>query len=294
MAFIRKSRLVLAPVGTLAAKLAQGIDVSALRCTFRVKNTLVGSPPKPTHAEIEVYNLNRFSQSFVSSTPAVAVSLEVGYVDEGTQQIYLGEVRTGDTRQVGPNYVTKLVTDDKGRKLQKTQIHVGIAPATPVKACIQTILQAFNVAGGPWGDSVIGEGNLEFAMGELAKKGITSLYPKGGMFSGYAVDELTDLCRGCNMEWFIQGGALFLRLKGSPLGSTVLSLSGSSGLVGSPSLDNEGRLTAEALLLPGIVVGSVVEIDAKFIQGAFRLIECQYRGDTHGNDWHVVMKGVRY
>lgn len=292
MALQRKFRLVVAPVGGLAEKLAQGLDISQLRCTFSVKNTIV--KPKPTHAVIEVYNLNPFSQNFVSSTPAIAVSLEAGYVDEGTQQIYLGEVRTGDTRQMGPNYVTKLDTDDKGRKLQKTLINVGVAAGTPVESIIRTLLQAFNATGGPWGDSTIGEGNLKFAMNELKKNGITSLYPRGGVLSGYAADELNDLCRGCNLEWSIQSGALFLRVKGAPLGKSVLSLSSSSGLINSPALDNEGQLTAEALMLPGIVVGSVVEIDAKFVKGAFRLVECHYRGDTHGKDWHVTMKGVRY
>jgi hypothetical protein len=294
MAFRRRFNLVLAPLGP-NSQFVQGINVSKLRCKFAVKKTIIGSPPKPNHAVIEVFNLSSLSASFVSSTPAIAVSLDAGYADEGTQRIYLGEVRTGDTRQEGTEQITKLDTDDKGRKFIQPLVNTGVAVGTPVIDAIRTLLNAFNATGGAFGYSTIGEGNLQFAMNELKQRGITSLHPNGGLFSGYVVDELTDLCRGANLEWSIQDGSLFIRQVGAPMGTSVLSLSGSSGLIGSPAIDNEGRLTAEALMLPGIVVGAVINFNSKYINNvAYRITECTYRGDTHGTDWHVQMKGTRY
>jgi len=295
MAFVRQFRLVVAPTGDLATKLsgAGGLDVSALRCTFRVKKTLL---PKPNHAVIEVYNLSRDNQAFLESTKAVAVSLEAGYQDEGTSQIYLGEMRQAETKQSGPNYITKMSTDDKGRKLQTTQINVPVGPGATVEQVIRLILGTFNgIQGGPWGTTTIGEGNLKFAMQELSKNGVTSLYPRGGVLSGWSAQVMTDLCKSANLEWSIQDGALFLRPIGAALGPRSIVLSASTGLVGSPVVDNEGRVTAECLMIPGIKPGIVVDFDAKFLKGGFRLYEVSYHGDTHSKDlWKIRIRGTKY
>jgi hypothetical protein len=291
VAFKKKFQLVIAPVGDLASTLAQGIDVSELRCTFVVKKTL---KPTPNHAVIEVYNLSRDSCAFLECTKALRVRLDAGYEDEGTSQIYLGEVRTADTRQVGPEYITKMSTDDKGRKLQKTQINVPIGPGTTIEAAIRLLLQSFKLQGGAWGQSTVEEGNLKYAMGELKKLGVTSLYPRGGLLSGYSAQIMTDICRSANLEWSVQDGALFLRPVGTALGDRSISLSSASGLIGSPALDNEGRLTAECVMIPGIRPGIVIDLDSKFLKGGFRLTEVHYHGDTHGPEWKMKLKGEKY
>lgn len=288
MAWKRQYRLVIAPLGSVAATLAEGIDVSKLRCTFRVKKTL---KPTPNHADIRVYNLNTYSQALLSNSKALSVSLDAGYEDEGTSRIYLGEVRTADTKQHGPDYITKMTTDDKGKKLQTTQINVPIRAGSPIEDVIRLILGSLN---GTITDSKVGEGNLQHAMKELATIGMTSLHPRGGVLSGYAAQELTDLCKGANLEWSIQDGALFLNPIGGSYGKRSLVLSSSTGLIKSPVVDNEGVMTAETLMVPGLYPGAVVDFDAKFLKGGYRLTQVEYHGDSHGADWFAKIKGTRF
>lgn len=290
MAFKRKYSLVVGPIGSLAAKFAQAIDVSNLRIRFKVKKTL---KPAPNHAEINIYNLNENSQALLSNSKALAVSLDAGYEDEGVFRVYLGEIRTAETKQDGPDYVTRLTTDDKGRKLQTVPINVPIRAGSPIEDVIRLILGCFNSTGSPSG--TVGEGNLRRAMQELTQKyGVTSLHPRGGVLSGNAAQELTDLCKGANLEWSIQDGALFLVPVGGVSGQRSVVLSASTGLLKSPIVDNEGYVTAESMLVPGIYPGAVVDFDSKFIKGGYRVTQVEYHGDTHGPAWYCKFRGNKY
>lgn len=289
MAWQRAYKLVVGPIGSLAATLAQSIDVSNLRITFRVKKTL---KPQPNHADIRVWNLNTFSQALLENSAALACSLEAGYKDEGMFRVYLGEIRTADTKQHGPDYVTKMVTDDKGRKLQKVHINVPIRAGSPIEDVIRLILGSFNGTGAPSG--TVGEGNLKKAMEELKKFGLTSLHPRGGLLAGNAAQELTDLCKGANLEWSIQDGNLFLLPVGKAWGKASVVLNSNTGLLKSPMVDNEGFITAESLMIPGIYPGSVVIMESKFKSGAYRVTEVEYHGDTHGVDWFCKIKGEKH
>lgn len=291
MAFIRKINLNLSPAPVNGVIAPGGIDVSALRCTFTVKKT---TKPKPNHAVIKVYNLNSDNQAFLTKPSALSVLLEAGYEDEGMQQIYLGEVRSAETKQDGPNYVTTMSTDDKGRKLQNTQIHVPIGAGASLESVVRTILGAMNSDPLTGKYPPIGEGNLASTMKQLRLLGITSLHPRGGTLSGFAAKELTDLCNSVGLSWSVTDGALYMTLNGTYTSNRSLVLSSDTGLIGSPVVDNEGRVTAEMIMIPGIRLGAVVDFDAKFISGGYKIHEVTYQGDTHGQDWHCKFLATKY
>ncbi len=85
------------------------LDVSALRCSFRVKKSL---KPEPNVATVKIWNLSEKSRAVFSGKGALKIRVEAGYRETGLHQIYLGEVRSGHSTVEGPDIVTEVTTGD--------------------------------------------------------------------------------------------------------------------------------------------------------------------------------------
>lgn len=292
MAFQRAySCQVGASVDSAPSNSSDAIDVSNLRLKFKVKKDLT---PIPNHAELTIYNLSHDTRSLLETAKVLPVSLAAGYVDEGISQIYLGDLRQGETKKKGPDVLTKMDTDDKGKKLQTLRINCPVGPGLSVENAIRQMLAALNPSDNTQLGAVIGEGNLKTMMNQLKTLGVTSIYPNGGVLSGYVVRQLTDLCRSVGMKWCIDDGCLYFVFDKITDSGQVVNLSSTSGLIGSPVVDNEGTLTANVIMIPDIKPGVIVHMDAVDLKGYFRLSKCEYRGDTHseeGEHWGIKING---
>lgn len=277
MAFLRQVSLQIAPSAVNGVIAPAAIDVSDLRVRFKVVKDL---KPTPNHAEIEVFNLGEQNRAFLenqkSKSKALAVRLEAGYVDDGVGQIYLGDIRNADSFKTESEWVTKMSTDDKGRKFQTVRINVPIGPGMPLLKVFELLFDALG----------IGYGNLKKTMGELTSMGVTSLHPNGGVLSGYVAQEITDLCNSAGLEWSIQDGVVYIVVNGVADKTQSPYLSSDSGLIGSPTIDNEGIVTAHTVMIPTIRPGIVVNFDSEKLKGGYRVTKCEYHGDTHGDAWH--------
>lgn len=294
MAFIKAYSLVIAPDGAGEAPdvisggsgavtpNGGGLDVSALRMSFYVKKDI--TKPTPNHADIRVYNLSSKSQRFLENSKVLSVRLEAGYKDEGTSQIYLGEIRHADTTTHGPDSVTKMTTDDKGRKMQKTRINIPLGAGVPLSTVMGFLVDVLGV----------GRGNMDKTLASLADGGGASLHPRGGVLSGYAAQELTDLCNSAGLFWSIEDGVLYLSKTDLSVQATAIQLSSSTGLMKSPTIDNEGIMTAETIMIPGMRPGVIVDFDAKNLKGGYLVTKCEYHGDTHGRQWHIRIHGKKH
>jgi hypothetical protein len=105
---------------------------------------------------------------------------------------------------------------------------------------------------------------------------------------------LTALTRSAGLEWSIQDGNLQLLDRGKALAGTSLLLNSDTGLLDSPTVDNEGVLTAKMLMIPGVRCGGLVTIDAKRIKGTYRIEKATWSGDTSSTDWYVEINAKRY
>ena len=279
------------PPATFSNTAQLAIDVSNLRCEFKVKKT--SKPKPPNHAEIKIYGLSPDNQRFLETPKVLNVRLSAGYQDEGMSEIYVGEIFSGSTQTMGPECVTTLVTDDKGRKLQPIKINVSVGAGATIESVIRTMLGVMN------GDQTmqgvqVGEGNLKATMAQLKALGVTTMHPRGGVISGYVATELTDLCQSVGLEWSIQDGNLYVTLANTATSGLAIKLSANTGLLGSPTVDNEGIVSARTVMIPGLKIGTKVNFDAKNLKGGFRVTDCTWTGDTHGAPWWIDFKGVRY
>lgn len=259
-------------------------DFSGLDIEFKVKKSL---KPEPNTCEIKVYNVSEAHRKGIEATGGkvtpVPVRLEAGYKSASRVLLFLGEVRSGETAIEGADIITTLSTGDK-EAIAKARISVPSGPGEPVATTLQRVVAALGV----------GVGNLATAQRVMANKGIVTFFPKGGVISGNAAQRLTDLCNSANMEWSIQDGNVQIVDRGKPLEGKAVLLSPSTGLVGSPTVDDKGIAQAKTFIIPDLRCGGKVVFDAAWLKGGYRIKEIEYTGNTREKEWYANLHCETY
>lgn len=278
--FRRAVRLVVG-VGALGVEIKHDPDEpgQALDIAFDIERTL---KPEPNTAEISIWNLNPDHRKALEGLDEVPVSLEAGYQGR-TSLLYLGRLRQCSSRRDGPDIITTVSSGD-GEKEQKTaRVNFASAQGTPPKTVIDQLVRALGLDPGNSQDAAL--------LAAMAQK--ASIFAQGTVVSGQASAEMTRLCDSLGLEWSVQQGAVQLLLKGKPLLSALLLVSPETGLIGSPSIDNKGVLSAQLLMVPDVVPGCVVQLQSEFINGTFRIEKAKYSGDTAGADWFIDIEAKK-
>ena len=213
------------------------------------------------------------------NTAIVPVKIEAGYLGN-ISTIFLGEMRTAQTVQDGTDLITELNTGDSDEARILARSSRGFPPGANAYVVAQAIIQDMN----------IGQGNIATVQSILMN---SPLFIQGGIVKGNSMDALVDIATSCGLEVSIQGGVTQWLTAGCPLGGEAYSLSSDTGLVGSPTVDTKGLLHAETLLLPGLAPGQPIEVNAKFVQGWFRILSTECTGDTKGKDWGYSIEAGR-
>lgn len=267
--------------GALAAiEGTMGFEVSNLDCVFKVKKNL---KPEPNTCELKLYNLAGPTRRVLEGAKKLTLRLEAGYVG-AVCQLFLGEVRSARTSREGPDIITEVSTGDSEKEIQESRINMSIGPKVPASVALESIARALKV----------GLGNVPVAAAKLAAKGVTPFGP-GTVISDNAARALTDYCRSADLEWSIQDGVLQILDRAKALDSMAVFLSADTGLIGSPTIDNKGLVTATALIQPDLIPGRKVVLNTIAHKGdGYRIEECEYTGDTAGNDWQVKMSLRKY
>lgn len=253
------------------------VDMSSLRVSFSVEKTL---KKEPNTATIKVWNLNEDSRNLLSQGRALGVLLEAGYGGDNSQ-IYLGQLRGAVSQIEGPDVTTTFTTGDGDKALQSARLSIPLGPKTPTQTALLAISRTLGV----------GLGNVSQAAAKLAGG---SIYPSATVLTGSSTDALDWICHSAGLEWSIQDGQLQILDYGAALDAKPYILSAETGLVGSPSVDNNGIITAECLMLHGLRPGLRVVFDSRFVKGVHRIDEIEYTGDTHDGSWGMRLQcGVK-
>lgn len=255
---------------------------------FKVEKTL---KPEPNSCWLEVRNLNEDHRAELEELKpkkkgdirGIPVKIEAGY--QGDEALlWLGDLRTVTSLRDGPDWVTTLESGDGEKAIQNARIHQSFGPKTPVDTALRAIVRTLGV----------GEGNLGQVVHRLKVNGFGKLLPHGTVLSGSASRELTDFCKSADLEWSVQDGAIQFVDRGKVLAGKAIRLSADTGMIGSPSVDNDGVLTVQSQLIPDVRVGGLLVLDADRIKGGYRIVKATWSGDTHGGDWTITMEAKRY
>jgi hypothetical protein len=264
------------------------IEFTGLDCAFKVEKTLKA---QPNTCELSIWNLSEEHQAQLEqlgkkgkgpATTGIPCKIDAGYAD-GTSLIWLGDLRTADTVRDGPDWVTHLTSGDGEKAWQNAKLHVSYGPKTSLETALRAMVRALGV----------GEGNLGKIVSKLKQAG-SAIFPHGTVISGPVSRELQAFAQSADLEVSIQDGAIQFVDRGKALAGTALLLNDDTGLIESPTVDNEGVLTAKMLMIPGVRCGGLVTLDAQRIKGTYRIEKAVWSGDTASTDWDITIDAKRY
>lgn len=274
--------------GRVATLTVGTLQIKSLDFSFRIEKSL---KPEPNTCEIQVFNLTKEHAAEIAglapktgaqAKAGIPCKLEAGY-EGATSLLWHGDLRTAWTRVEGEDRVTTLSSGDGEKAIQNARINLSFGPKTSIETVLRSVVRALGV----------GEGNLSKVVALLKQAG-ASFFPCGFVCSGSAADVLHAIAGSTGLEASVQDRALLFLERGKPIPGQSLRLSSETGLIESPTVDNEGVLTAKALLIPGIRPGVVVVMDAEYVKGGYRVERCTYTGDTSGEEWGVEFTAKRY
>jgi len=279
-------------VGSLSIPAGQGTGLDVEFTVKRgVKITQQSMAPQPNTCDLTIFNLspNHRQQIEASSTsnaksPPVPVAIAAGY--QGiSHTIFAGELRTAHTVTVGPRKATTLTTGDGDKALTQARLTLALGKGSSAKQALQQIVASLGV----------GAGNLQRAITLLEQQPLAAcLFARGITFKGAAADIMSDFCRSVGLAWSIQNGALQFTSLGEPLAGQAILIDSQHGMTSSPTVDTKGVLTVNTEMIPGIVPGIAISVQAANIQGGFRVLRVTTKGATDGNDWGHEIEAQRY
>lgn len=258
------------------------IEIKDLRFAFSITATL---KPQPNKATIQVFNLNPDHRSQIEQLGTVPVRLDAGYKD-GTQTLFLGDLRTCPSMRDGADVVTVVESGDGAKAVQKSRVAISVAKGTNTDKVLRDVATAIGVSAGNLNDAV--------TKIKTSFPGSGSIFPTGTVLMGSAAREMTNICKSLNLEWSIQQGKLQILERGKALAGEAVLLSKYTGMIDAPTVDNKGVLSVSSLLNPEIFPGRLLVLEGDRLHGQYRIEECEYKGDTRGGDWRVDMKAARY
>lgn len=252
--------------------------LSAMDVTFKAKRAHAA---RPGTLELDVYNVTEQHRNELTSATRgrTFVEVQAGY-EEGRSVIFRGDVRKATAKRDGVDWVVHVEGGDGEHAIRTARLARSFAAGASVDAVAQSIADAMGV----------GIGNAAQAL-RGARLGATGgVYAEGTTVQGRASAELTRLCNSTGLSWSVQEGALLLLPVGGAIQREAIRLAPDTGLLGSPEVGRSGHAKAQALLIPDLVPGRLVQLDAATARGLYRIESAEYSGDTRGDDWHVDLE----
>jgi hypothetical protein len=260
---------------------------SALRVRFEIKQ---GVKDTPNAAKITVFNLSEASRGAISGNAALQpgktatgamgqvgtqVSLVAGY--QGiADTLFFGSAFKVTTKRDGPDITTEIEATDGQYALLNAAFNQTYAKGTPLSAILSDVAKAMGVNIGV----VIGLPDYTLSRSQTLSGGCR---------------QVLDTClRRHGIEFNVLNNKLNMVPKGRHLGKTAIVVSPQTGMLGVPSITDEG-VTFDSLLNPKLIPGQLVQVVSQNekAQGFYKLRAATFVGDSHADDWKVTAECAR-
>ncbi|MEK8128658.1 hypothetical protein WMW72_12145 [Paenibacillus filicis] len=265
------------------------LDVSQLRCTFKIQKTI---QQQPNFSEIAIYNLAPDTENSIIQE-GNRIVIEAGY--EGNQY---GVIFDGDViqpirdKEDGVTYRLTLYSLDGDRFMNQGFVGFSVLKGQSARSLVGNIVAQSKVP------AQVGSISDGFSAQELSR---------GKVVFGLAKDYLRQLAQSQEASFYIEDGKVNLvRMADLPVGE-ILDLAPASGLIGNPAQNDQG-VTFKCLLNPSVKINTLVRIDNSLIraqtyqqgqvirnldsEGIYRVIKVTYSGDTRGDNWECECEAV--
>jgi len=251
----------------------------SLDCSFEIEKS---TEREPNSCSLTIINLSPSNRSALDDAATFPVRVSAGYPDM-VSMLFDGDVRTASSRRrprgvtnraENVDVLTEIEAEDGGQRWRNATVQRSYAPGVPVATVLRDTITALG----------IGEGNLN-DVGTVGLNGEVATFTQGTTLSGQAHREVDRIVRSLGLRWSIQNGALQLRGGTTPITTTAIRLSPTTGLIGSPAPDADGTVTAVALLNGGLYPGRPVVLESRETSGSYAVKRVRHVGDTAAQDW---------
>lgn len=258
------------------------LDVSQLRCTFRIRKTINQTP---NFSEVTIYNLNATTENAIIQE-GNRVIIEAGY--EGNQY---GVIFDGDVVQAirdkedAVTYRLTLYALDGDRGYNMGFVNFSMIRGQSQRDVIE---------------NVVGNSSVATKLNSISDDLSPSKLTRGKVMFGMMKDYLRQLAQTNDATFYLEDGRVNIVRMSDPPAGEVVKLTPDSGLIGVPQQADLG-VTFKCLLHPGIKISGMVQIDSSLIRaqtfqlgqvqrpldaaGLYRVVSVEFIGDTRGDDW---------
>lgn len=271
------------------------LDVSQLRCTFKVYKTIL---MQPNLSEVTIYNLNANTENAIISE-GNEIIIEAGY--EGNSQygiIFRGQIiQPIRDKEDGHTYKLTLTSLDGDAFMNWGVMNVTYTKGQTKRAIVEDIV---NKASNP------------AKFGSISENFDTQQLTRGKVVFGLARDYLRQIAQSQQASFYVEDGKVNIVKADDMPSDEAIELNAKSGLVGSPAQSEYG-ITFKCLLNPRIKLGTFVHIDNRLIKetqitpvliqpnqkanaqiirvldgdGLYKVISINHIGDTRGDDFYT-------
>lgn len=282
-----------------------GITTHEMKIAFNISKGISSSA---NTAEIEIWNLNESSRNSMGKE-FDEVTLEAGYmppaglsgpgilsfldgllpsfgaVSTGSGGnvgiIFKGNIRDVEHTRDGPDIITRISCGDGDKALRKATTSKSYPKGTPVKDVVDDLYKELEKQG-------VKKGEWKFP--DDMEPNFKRPYATCGSCSR----EMDTLGRGRKFYWNVQNGTMEI-VPGDGFIGTIVYLSPSSGLIGVPTITDNG-VRVSALLNPEIRPNRRVQVESDVLEmnaanGVYRVSQCDYSGDNRDGEFRVDVTG---
>lgn len=254
---------------------ANTIEIEDLRVQLKVEKHI---DKEPNTCEITISNCNEQTRAFLESKPLFA-QLLVGYDDDGYRHLFSGDVRRAWSEINGTDWETHLQLADGDRAFRYARVSRSYKKGASVVTALQETAAALG---------------LRVDASVLASPDLQAQFASGTVLQGAAADEMTRLLAPYGYHWSVQDSKLVILKDGDVRPDRAIVISQDTGMIGSPSYttpEKQGKpaaLDVKMLMYPELTPGGQIQVQARAVNGIFRVERIVHTGDTHGTDDHWI------
>ncbi len=256
------------------ASLPGETEIADLRVQFHVKRSLTRTS---NSCDVTISNLSAASRADMERKP-LSVRIAAGY-DGAPRLLFVGDLRFGMTKQVGPDWETMMQLGDGDRRQAVARGGKSYQPGVTVRTIL---VDAAKTMG------------FELPARLASDPTLDRQYAAGYASSGPTRDELTRLLAPLGYSHSFQNGQLQILRDDEGRSERVLDINEEMGMIGTPEFGSppeSGKpphVTVDMLLYPELLPGDLVNLTSKIKSGRFRVENVEHEGDTHGDAWRTT------
>ena len=274
----KKVRVVIGKLGS------NGRSIQGIRIAFYIN---MDDTKETNTGIVSLYNLSNETIGLLEKENT-SIILSIGYDDEETSILFIGDVVEYKNEYNGVDTITKITLKDGYISLTNSKITLSFSEGSTSKQIINKIISVLNVT------------TADYSLLP------NFVYKQGFSFIGGIGSALDTILARIGYKWTITNNVLVITKPNETNNKTISQfLSLETGLVSQPKRLKDSNIKTkikenrlmdgwqfECLIIPSIKPNSLIKVEHANINGIFLVKSVQYYGDTHDSTWLCQIKAI--